>query len=110
MTHMDDVHDYMDIGGTSPWKGEDRIMQEAIIESNAGNSYRGSTPRRLHGSKRYDSTEGIGRVESGTETENDSGDKVEIWISGACVRILQLKGPRYPLRGEQKSSGTQKNK
>ena len=74
----------MDLGGTSTWMCEGtiprkksvessreqrpRTMQEAIVESNAG---------RLHGSKWYDSTEGIGRVESGTETEDDSGDKVE---------------------------------
>jgi len=34
----------------------------------------------------YDSTEGIGRVESGTETENDSGDKVEQFSRSSCLQ------------------------
>ena len=47
--------------------GEGRTMSGSIVENNA----------RLRGCRRYDSMEGIGRGESGTETENDSGDKVE---------------------------------
>ena len=42
----------MDTGGTSPWMGEGRTMQE-----------------RLSRATQDDSMEGIGRVESGTETE-----------------------------------------
>ena len=33
---------------------------------------------RLQGCRRYDYMDVIGRVESGSETENDSGDKVEV--------------------------------
>ena len=33
--------------------------------------------RRLQGRRRYDYKDVIGRVASGTETENDSGDKVD---------------------------------
>ncbi len=32
---------------------------------------------RLQGRRRYDYMEVIGRVDSGTETENESGDRVE---------------------------------
>jgi hypothetical protein len=42
----------MDAGGTSPWMGEGRTMQE-----------------RLSRATQDDSMDGIGRVESGTETE-----------------------------------------
>jgi len=57
MQRSGDVHDYRDVGG--------RATQEQL-------------PRmycipRLHGYRRYDYMEVIGRVESGTETENDSG-------------------------------------
>ena len=47
-----------------PWMVGSRVMQEQLPRS----YYRG----RLHGCKWYDSKDGIGRVESGTETENDS--------------------------------------
>ena len=36
------------------------------------------------GCKRYDSMEGIGRVESGTETESDTGVKADIQYGGVC--------------------------
>ncbi len=32
---------------------------------------------RLHGCRRYDYMEVIGRVESGTEAENESGERIE---------------------------------
>lgn len=42
-------------------------MDKAIIKNNT----------RLHVGRRYDSMEGIGGVESGTETESDSGNKTD---------------------------------
>ena len=36
---------------------------------------------RLHGCRRYDSMDGIGRVESGTETESNAGVVTEEQIS-----------------------------
>ena len=38
-----------------------------------GHGVRSDQHPRLHGCRRYDYMEVIGRVESGTETENDSG-------------------------------------
>jgi hypothetical protein len=34
-------HDCMDAGGTSPWMGEGRAMQDAITECKAGSQSRG---------------------------------------------------------------------
>ncbi len=54
----------MEVIGTTPGKEEVelRLEQQPRVE-----------PGRLHGSKRFDSMDGIGRVESGTETEKMYG-------------------------------------
>ena len=46
----------------------------ALRHSGAGDPQDvGNVARRLYGYRRYDSRDGVGRVESGTETESDAG-------------------------------------
>ena len=45
---------------------------------------------RLHGCRRYDSMDGIGRVESGTETESNAGAVTEEQISAGQKRIFTI--------------------
>jgi len=47
-------------------------LKETLIEYALRHAGEYQHPR-LHGCRRYDYTEVIGRVESGTETESDSG-------------------------------------
>ena len=49
--------------------------------------------RRLHGCRRYDSMDGIGRVESGTETESDAGK-----LTGR--KWLLTSGKSFPAKAE----------